>query len=54
VRKAILDKTGRNTQQAVAGLLPEIFRQRAENSGKRGAQIVEANELNYFQKTLNQ
>jgi hypothetical protein len=39
---------------AVAGLLSEKSRESAENSGKRGAQIIESNEINVLAKTLNQ
>jgi hypothetical protein len=44
----------RKTAQAVAGLLPETNWQSAENSGKRGTQVIEANEINVLEKTLNQ
>jgi hypothetical protein len=40
--------------QIVAGLLPKRTWQRAEKSGKLGAQSVESNEINVMVKTLNQ
>jgi len=44
----------RKTRQPVAGLLSETSRKSAENSGKRGTQIIEGNEINVLEKTLNQ
>jgi hypothetical protein len=35
-------------------LLPEASWKSAENSGKRGTQIIEANEISVLKKLLNQ
>jgi len=44
----------RKTAPPVACLLPETSRKSAENSGKRGTQLIEANDINVLEKTLNQ
>jgi hypothetical protein len=40
--------------KVVAGLLPETSWQRAEISGKSGAEIAEYNKIKPLEKTLNQ
>jgi hypothetical protein len=55
-RQAVVDDLNKpaELQHAVAGLLPKRIRKRAEKSGKLGPQIIESNEINVMEKTLNQ